>query len=292
MDLDGSLTGKGPGSWATPYFKHHEQPECDWSDELLDVLDGVACEGSIEVRRVAFHAAQPSGHFYGMGLKILPYDDDLLAAQDDVEAYEDDVSNYGTVLWKENTDPSHGWATPFVTGHKYKLHWGQSGIDFDAMTADVSMRWQEDDHNLMLVHNFTDIREAIDTSFNGEFVENATIPESENDYQTGQNLIYESEDLGKFYFIVNGKFGEGNNNPFWRRISFTSRRPPVEEFVETLDIEDTERFWSDPAAWGEEGHVPLEGEDVIVGAGWNMVLDVEEPPNLGTLEIRGSLRFP
>jgi hypothetical protein len=98
--------------------------------------------------------------------------------------------------------------------------------------------------------------------------------------------------LGKFYFIVNGKFGEGNNDPFERRIKFTARRPPVEEFVETLAIEETERMWSDPASWGEEGHVPLEGEDAIVGAGWNMILDVEDPPALKTLEIRGSLRFP
>jgi hypothetical protein len=98
--------------------------------------------------------------------------------------------------------------------------------------------------------------------------------------------------LGKFYFIVNGKFGEGNNDPFERRIKFTARRPPVEEFVETLDIEETERMWSDPASWGEDGHVPLEGEDAIVGAGWNMILDVEDPPALKTLEIRGSLRFP
>jgi len=27
-DLDGTLTGKGVQSWATPYFKHNEQPEC------------------------------------------------------------------------------------------------------------------------------------------------------------------------------------------------------------------------------------------------------------------------
>lgn len=98
--------------------------------------------------------------------------------------------------------------------------------------------------------------------------------------------------MGVFYFIVNGKFGEGNNDPFERRIKFTARRPPVEEFVETLDIETEERMWSNPASWGEEGHVPLEGENVIVGAGWNMILDVEEPPFIKTLEIRGSLKFP
>jgi len=24
-----------------------------------------------------------------------------------------------------------GWAVPFVTGHKYKISWGYTGIDFD-----------------------------------------------------------------------------------------------------------------------------------------------------------------
>ena len=27
-DLDGTLTGLGPKTWATPYFKHNDQPEC------------------------------------------------------------------------------------------------------------------------------------------------------------------------------------------------------------------------------------------------------------------------
>lgn len=144
----------------------------------------------------------------------------------------------------------------------------------------------------MFVHNFTDAREAIEVTLNGASVENATIPESADDYVTGQNLIYESEDLGKFYFIVNGKFGEGNNNPFSRRLRFTARRPPVEDFVETLEIEEFERMWSDAASWGEDGHVPLAGEDATVGPGWNMILDLEDPPDIKKLTIIGSLRFP
>jgi len=33
-DLDGTLTGKGPGSWATPYYAHNEQPGCELSEEV------------------------------------------------------------------------------------------------------------------------------------------------------------------------------------------------------------------------------------------------------------------
>ena len=43
-DLDGSLTGLGPGSWATAYWKHNEVPECT---KNLDVYDGLLCDSSI-----------------------------------------------------------------------------------------------------------------------------------------------------------------------------------------------------------------------------------------------------
>jgi len=134
-DLDGSLTGKGANSWATPYYAHHDLPECE---QDLEVMDGVLCDSTVQVRRVAFHAAKPTAHMRGMGLKILPYDDDLLEAQEDLDAYILEKSNYGSIDWKLKADPSSGWATPFVTGHKYKLHWGQSGVDFTGMTVDVS----------------------------------------------------------------------------------------------------------------------------------------------------------
>jgi hypothetical protein len=56
----------------------------------------------------------------------LKYDDDLIGAMDNVtkQAYIDDQSNYGTIMHKTDLDPNNAWATPFVTGHKYKIHWG------------------------------------------------------------------------------------------------------------------------------------------------------------------------
>ena len=45
------------------------------------------------------------------------------------------------MFYKPKLDPAHGWATPFVTGHKYKIHWGQTGLDYDQMTVDPSERW-------------------------------------------------------------------------------------------------------------------------------------------------------
>jgi len=34
------------------------------------------------------------------------------------------------------------WAVPFVTGHKYKISWGYTGLDFDQMQVDLSERWR------------------------------------------------------------------------------------------------------------------------------------------------------
>lgn len=43
-DMDGSLTGKGPESYASFYQKHLEQTECE---VLLDEYDGVTCDNSV-----------------------------------------------------------------------------------------------------------------------------------------------------------------------------------------------------------------------------------------------------
>jgi hypothetical protein len=39
----------------------------------------VICDNSIQVRRVAFENYLPNGVLTGMGMKILPYDDEIFA---------------------------------------------------------------------------------------------------------------------------------------------------------------------------------------------------------------------
>jgi hypothetical protein len=60
----------------------------------------------------------------GMGLKVLRYDDDILAEYGNLTEYMNDKSNYGTINFKEKQDPMNGWASPWVTGKKYKIHFG------------------------------------------------------------------------------------------------------------------------------------------------------------------------
>ena len=71
MDEDGTVTGKGPRTWATNYYLHHNQTECEYKDSW----GAVFCDNTVQVRRVAFHNWKPSGLFAGMGFKILRYDD-------------------------------------------------------------------------------------------------------------------------------------------------------------------------------------------------------------------------
>jgi len=105
----------------------------------------------------------------------LPFDDDQVkpfeeTTEEGVKHYKkyiDNKENYATINFKLKQSPSKGWATPFVTGHKYKIHWGKTGLDWDRLTIDVSERWRETDHSIHLFHNFTDKRASYDMWIDG-----------------------------------------------------------------------------------------------------------------------------
>jgi len=60
-DLDGSLTEKGADTYATANMRHVYQPECDLDDLMYN---GVVCDSTVQIRRVAFFGYEP-GHFRG-----------------------------------------------------------------------------------------------------------------------------------------------------------------------------------------------------------------------------------
>lgn len=66
-----------------------------------------------------------------MGFKILRYDDSIIAEHGNKTEYILNKTNYGTMVFKLSLDPSNGWAVPFVTGHKYKIHFGMTGLDYE-----------------------------------------------------------------------------------------------------------------------------------------------------------------
>jgi len=92
------------------------------------------------------------------------------------EAYVADKANYGTIAHTEKLLPSNAQVVPIVLGHKYKIHFGLTGLDWDQMGIEISERWREDDPSIYFVHNFTDIRAEIDVNLNGgELIPNLTI---------------------------------------------------------------------------------------------------------------------
>ena len=134
--------------------------------------------------------------------------------------YQENRDNWGRVYWKEKQDPGWNWVFPVVTGHKYKLSWGNAGLDFEQMKVWPSEKWEETDKNVYFVHNFTDIRAEINVTkgWSNRFsasdqIMNDTIPSkdvSNSALVYGQNVLYNQTEVREFHFVVNGK-----NNSAW-----------------------------------------------------------------------------
>jgi len=66
-----------------------------------------------------------------------------------------------------------------------------TGLDYEELIIDASERWEESDKSLYLVHNWTDVREAIDFHIgingkkNGWLMENDTISSDVSNWTFG-----------------------------------------------------------------------------------------------------------
>jgi hypothetical protein len=215
-DKTGSLTGV-EGGWATAYWKHLEWPgECTAD---LRKYGGLICGNTVQVRRVAFHGYQPSNVFRGMDLRIAQYDDQFDWEYEAQKAYLDDIDNYGVVPFKAKQAPSNGHAIPFVTGHKYHIHWNR-GLDFTRLLVEVSERWQPEDKPIFFNTNYTDFREGmnITTGYgSGQQIHEGGLRKDgmlsldfdDDTLESGENAFngtYPDGDYGReFNFVINGK---------------------------------------------------------------------------------------
>ena len=95
---------------------------------------------------------------------ILPYDDELFTEyggpHNRTEWYWNNAA-HGKIEFKEKQDPNNGYAVAYVTGHKYKVHWG-TGLDFESATLMLSENWTPEDKPIYLVTNYTDGRAKFD----------------------------------------------------------------------------------------------------------------------------------
>lgn len=174
-DLDSTLTGQGADTYATRGFMHNQQSECTLDTVLYD---GVVCDPSVQVRRVAFTGYQPD-HFRGMEMNVLKYDRtemNLLSAAEK-QTYIDTDSNYSKIFWKEKLKPSNSWAVPFVTSHHYRITWAND-LDYTHMNVQLSDRWSADDGTILFTLPFVDAREAVnvtDTDTNTQIMEGTLV---------------------------------------------------------------------------------------------------------------------
>jgi hypothetical protein len=162
FDKSGGMTGKGANSWFVPYFKHLLVSEC----ENAEAKGGILCTSTVQVRRVAIFNL-PS-NFVGMRMKVLQIseaDETAKKAAGTWDAFKDAEENYGIAPFKEKQLPTNAWALPYVTGHRYRVHW-EAGLDFDTMKLEMSERWETTDKEIRLVFNHTEQREAINITTN------------------------------------------------------------------------------------------------------------------------------
>jgi hypothetical protein len=90
------------------------------------------CDSSVQIRRLAFFNMKPANLFFGMGFKVIRWDDELFSTgQYNKTLYRNNKTEHSSFFFKKSLDPSMGWAIPFVTNHKYKISFGMTGLDFE-----------------------------------------------------------------------------------------------------------------------------------------------------------------
>ena len=130
--------------------------------------------------------------------------------------FVDDELNYSIVEQKQDSElvddkGRYAWAIPFVTGHRYRIHWEES-LDFEEMNVHLRRSWEEEDEHIQISMNFTDIREKVEfnsmyspwtyeygyTSPNQSLTENIGVNRG-----LGDNIVYNETDFREMDFIVN-----------------------------------------------------------------------------------------
>jgi hypothetical protein len=137
------------------------------------------------------------------------------------------------------------------------------------------------------VHNFTDVRVKYDFLTGRDNIQNGTLFATDNSLkQTGAFSLFNETATRELHFIINGK-NATRNNIVMR--SYRCIGPCLAAVTEQV-VETNVRLWSNPASW-KSGKVPLEGEDVVVEPGYNVVYDLEESPIYRYVQINGRLTF-
>ena len=98
-------------------------------------------------------------------MNIIQWDNDILNPFNNTEKqnYIDDDDNYSRMFWKPKLKPNNSWAVPWVTGHIYRITWGND-LDYTRMFIQQSEKWVPEDLNTLFNIPFIDAREAINVT--------------------------------------------------------------------------------------------------------------------------------
>lgn len=104
----------------------------------------------------------------------------------------------------------------------------------------------------------------------------------------GDNVLYNDTATREFRMAINAKDTTGDRN----RLSLVGLACATNclPTVAVIPINDTVKYWSNITSW-PSGKLPVEGDEVEIMPGWNMVLDIPETPILKKLWINGRLSF-
>lgn len=233
-----------------------------------------------------------------MGLKILRMDDHVLAEHANITEYINNKSNYATINFKEKQDPGNGWATPFVTGKKYKIHFGQTGLDYEKLQFDMSQLWEEWDEPIYIMHNWTDIRAAIDFTVKEKdsskyyVMPNNSISSHKSQWALGQNVVYNATAVRETHWIISPK--NQSINPYEeqtvKQVGHRCVGACGEQLNESVPNENRTRYWNNSEDW-PNNTIPGEGEDVHIEPGWNMIFNLNPSPVYKLVRVNGNLTF-
>lgn len=233
-------------------------------------------------------------------MKIAKYDDNIVKAMDDKtmkEFLEDKKKkHFSSIPFKLNRLPANGWAVPFVTGHKYRIHWGDTALDFERMMFEQSEQWEEGDRTIEFVSNFTDKREEVTfQDGSGHVFKNQTYAMEQPQFmQTGMNDVYNDTDTRMIKFAVspNPRAPAKAISSASRTITMTGIRciGGCNKAVEKKEL-GPPVFWSKAASWPDK-KLPKEGDSVEILPGVNMFYDLPgDSPIFKLIVINGALTF-
>lgn len=105
----------------------------------------------------------------------------------------------------------------------------------------------------------------------------------------GMNVVYNETETREMHWVVNGRDDSWNVLLTGYRCKDYCKIDPVPP---TPDNDRPQMLWSDINTWTNlPGRIPIEGDEVHILPGWDVVYDIETSPVFKNIEINGKLSF-